>query len=240
MVADTCYALNAVTRVYTWLYNGYGFIERTRGARVWERVISRHDRETLFLEIFLPRQVGGSRWGEKYCIIFLSTMLLDMHAYTRNGESGQWRREAMKIMRMGNIHYLISRIARISADSVMIITVDRTMNEVSSPEWLSIGTRNLSSIVTRHPTRNIIGDEITYAVVFSSRKPRIIEQRPFRQRSLKYRSFISRYMMNNECRDNRPLVSGEDEKRARLFNHIWAIYLKISLFKGIITISENL
>lgn len=39
---------------------------------------------------------------------------------------GQWRRQTMRIMRMGNRHYLISRIARISADSVTITMIDCT------------------------------------------------------------------------------------------------------------------
>lgn len=128
MAANTCYARSAFTRKRVRIVcSGYEFIERRR---VWDRVGSRCDGETLFPEIFLPRQVGRKplRKRSYYFPFHDAPRYACLHAEREkrrtadNGGRIRWESCVWETF----VCYLVSRAARISADSLVIILLERS------------------------------------------------------------------------------------------------------------------
>lgn len=160
------------------MYCVYEFIERRR---VWERVASRCDGETLFPEIFLPRQVGRKppRKRSYYFPFHDAPRYACLHAErekrrTENG--GQRRQKTMGIMRMGNIRTLLgfARCSNFSGFSYdyPVRAIARGWR-ITSRDERKLDTRAAflasSSLARRHHEQGI-----TCTVVFSTRKLGVI------------------------------------------------------------------
>lgn len=132
------------------------------GARVWERVVSRRDGETL-----IPGDVSPApRSREEAVVLFLFPRCSSICMLTRgtrepdNGGGERWESRVWETL----VRHAVARAARISAGSFTIILLERShANEESRRDDCRFGTRGC------HRRK-----KLRAPFAFSARKPRVI------------------------------------------------------------------